>query len=88
MDDALRQLLIQELGPPLILLTVAVVAHTVAAGADLVAYLACEAQAAAVFVLLYVDAGAAATAEVAQCLDYAAAGSIVSEAYIAETPTL
>jgi hypothetical protein len=85
MDDALRQLLIQELGPPLILLSLAVVAHTVAAGADLVAYLACEAQAAAVFVLPHLDAGAA---EVARCLDFAAAGSIVTEPNNAETPTL
>lgn len=71
MDDYYAHLAIHVLGPPLVYVSLAVVGELTLASADLVAYLACETQAVAVYLWPHLDAGAA---PVAECLDNAVSG--------------
>jgi hypothetical protein len=85
MDDYYAHLAIHVLGPPLVYISLAVVGELAMASADLVAYLACETQAVAAYLLPYLDAGAAPAAE---CLDNAVTGRLFTDSSLLEQPTL
>ena len=85
MNEFYEHLAIHVLGPPLVYISVAVVGELALASADLVSYLACETQAAAIYLWPYLDAGAG---PVAECLDNAVSGRRLMDHSLVEQLTL